>query len=43
MKIAVFWDMTPCSLVDINVSGELAASIFRAEILFSLLPERNFR
>jgi hypothetical protein len=28
IKFSVFWDMTQCSLVDIDVSEEHAASIF---------------
>jgi hypothetical protein len=31
VKMAVFWDVAPCTLVDIDsISGELTASIFRA-------------
>lgn len=33
MKIYVFWDVTPYSLVDTKVSGELSASIFRMDRL----------
>jgi hypothetical protein len=31
-KIAVVWDVTPCSLVDSIISEESADSIFRIEV-----------
>jgi hypothetical protein len=30
MKMAVFWDIAPCNLVDTDISEELTASIIRA-------------
>jgi hypothetical protein len=31
-KISVFWDITPCSPVDVNVSEEHTASILRVQV-----------
>lgn len=43
----VFWDVTPCNLVDgTNVSEERATSTFRVEVFFLFYPEtlgRNSR
>jgi hypothetical protein len=33
MKIAVFWDMTPCNLwIDTNIAGESSASIITSTL-----------
>jgi hypothetical protein len=37
MKAVVFWDATPCSLVDVTDDSEKrATSIFRVEVSFTL-------
>jgi hypothetical protein len=32
LKVAVFWDVAPCSLVDTNISEALTVSILRVTI-----------
>jgi hypothetical protein len=39
VKITAFWDMTPRTLIGINISDESSAYIFRAEDFYNLKME----